>query len=227
MSGKPPYDDVRVRRAAQLAVDNQVIVQLAINGLGSAAANHHVAPIHQEYADIGQHKRDVDAAKALLAEAGKTDLEFELISADDDFYKVTADSIAAQMRDAGLNVKRTVLPASAFWNDWMKYPFSCTEWLGRPLGIQVLALAYRSGAAWNESAFSNKEFDDLLDEAVATPDVEKRRRLMAKIEQILRGSGIIIQPYWRSVYRSSRKGVHGCEQHQALEQHFERAWIEA
>ena len=49
---------------------------------------------------------------------------------------------------------------------------------------------------------------------------------MAKIEQTLRESGIIIQPYWRSVYRTARPGVHGCEQHQALEQHFEKAWIE-
>ena len=225
--GSAPYDDQRVRRAAQLAVDNDTIVMLAINGLGSAAENHHVAPIHQEYADIGPHVRDVEASKALLAEAGKADFEFELISADDEFYKATADAVAAQMRDAGLRVKRTVLPASTFWNDWTKFPFSCTEWLGRPMGVQVLSLAYRSGAAWNESAFSDKEFDDLLDKAVATPDVEARRKLMARIEQILRDSGVIIQPYWRSVYRSSRQGVHGCEQHQALEQHFERAWIEA
>lgn len=225
--GSAPYDDVRVRRAAQLAVGNEAIVALAINGRGSPGENHHVSPIHQEYADIGGHVRDVETAKSLLAEAGKTTFEFEFISADDEFYKITADAIAAQMREAGLNVKRTVIPASAFWNNWTKYPFSCTEWLGRPLGVQVLTLAYRSGAAWNESAFSDKEFDDLLDKAVATPDLKQRRELMAKIEQILRESGIIIQPYWRSVYRSSRSGVHGCEQHQALEQHFESAWIEA
>ncbi|MGO4831659.1 diguanylate cyclase, partial [Rhizobiaceae sp. 2RAB30] len=173
------------------------------------------------------HVRDVEQSKSLLAEAGKTDFEFELISADDEFYKVTADAVAAQMRDAGIGVKRTVIPSSNFWNDWTKYPFSCTEWLGRPLGVQVLALAYRSGAAWNESAFADKEFDKLLDQAVATPDVEQRRELMAKIEQILREAGIIIQPYWRFVYRSSRPGIHGCDQHQALEQHFEKVWIEA
>ncbi len=222
-----PYDDKRVRRAAQLAVDNGAIVTLAINGRGKAAENHHVAPIHQEYADIGPHVRDVEQSRSLLTEAGKTDFEFELISADDEFYKVTADAVAAQMRDAGIGVKRTVIPSSNFWNDWTKYPFSCTEWLGRPLGVQVLALAYRSGAAWNESAFADEEFDKLLDQAVATPDVEQRRELMAKIEQILREAGIIIQPYWRFVYRSSRPAIHGCDQHQALEQHFEKVWIEA
>ncbi|TIT73349.1 MAG: diguanylate cyclase, partial [Mesorhizobium sp.] len=178
-------------------------------------------------ADIGPAKRDVDGAKKLLAEAGKADHEFDLISVDVEWQKSTGDAIAAQMREAGLKIKRTVLPAATFWNDWSKYPFSCTEWLGRPLGVQVLALAYKSGAAWNESAYANKEFDELLDKALAMPDAKARKEIMAKIEENLRQSGIIIQPYWRSVYRTYRKGVHGCEQHQSLEQHFEKVWLES
>lgn len=221
-----PYDDVRVRRAAQLAVDNAAVVKIGLDGRGVPAANHHVGPMHEEYADIGPHVRNVEAARKLLADAGKTDHEYELISVDVEWQKSSADAIAAQMRDAGLKIKRTVLPAATFWNDWNKYPFSCTEWLGRPLGVQVLALAYKSGGAWNESGYSDPEFDTLLDQALATPDVEARRALMARIEARLRESGVIIQPYWRSVYRTYRPGAHGCEQHQSLEQHWDKAWIE-
>ena len=97
----------------------------------------------------------------------------------------------------------------------------------RALGVQVLALAYKSGAAWNESAYANPEFDTLLDQALATPDVEARRKIMARIEQNLRDGGVIIQPYWRSVYRTYSDKVHGCEQHQSLEQHFEKVWLSA
>lgn len=225
-AGQAPFDDVKMRRAAQLAVDNSAVLKLGLGDHGSVAANHHVSPIHPEYADIGPSQRNLDEAKKLVGEAGKADHEYDLISVDDEWQKTTADAIAAQIREAGIKVKRTVLPASTYWNDWNKYPFSCTEWLGRPLGVQVLALAYKSGAAWNESAFSDKRFDELLDKALATPKVDERKKLMAEIEQILRDSGIIIQPYWRSVYRTYRKGVHGCEQHQALEQHFENAWLE-
>jgi peptide/nickel transport system substrate-binding protein len=224
--GQAPFDDVKMRRAAQLAVDNATILKLGLGDHGSVAANHHVSPIHPEYADIGPSSRNLDEAKKLFGEAGKADFEYELISVDDEWQKTTADAIAAQMREAGIKVKRTVLPASTYWNDWNKYPFSCTEWLGRPLGVQALALAYKSGGAWNESAFSDKKFDELLDKALATPKVDERKTLMAEIEQILRDAGVIIQPYWRSVYRTSRVGVHGCEQHQALEQQFERAWLE-
>ena len=184
--GQSPFDDVKMRRAAQLAVDNSAILKLGLGDHGSVAANHHVSPVHPEYADIGPAPRNLDEAKKLFGEAGKANYEYELISVDDEWQKSTADAISAQMREAGLKVKRTVLPASTYWNDWNKYPFSCTEWLGRPLGVQVLALAYKSGGAWNESAFSDKKFDELLEKALATPKVDERKKLMAEIEQILR-----------------------------------------
>ncbi len=222
-----PFDDVRVRRAIQLAVDNNAVLQLGINGTGSVAENHHVGPMHIEYADIGPAVRDVDEAKRLLEEAGRADFEFELISIDDDWRRNTADAVAAQLRDAGIKVKRTVIPGATFWNDWNKYPFSATNWSGRPLGVQVLALAYKSGVPWNETGYASQEFDDLVDEALATPDVEKRRGIMAKIEKNLRDSGVIIQPYWRSIYRSYREGVHGFEAHQSYFQHLDKVWLES
>src|SRR5690606_3652852 len=103
----------------------------------------------------------------------------------------------------------------------------CTERLGRPLGVQVLALAYKSGAPWSESGFSDPGIDAPLEQALAKPDPDHRRVFRADPGRLLRDAGVIIQPYWRSVYRTYRPGVHGCEQHQALEQHFDQAWIES
>ncbi|HBM38510.1 MAG TPA: diguanylate cyclase, partial [Sulfitobacter sp.] len=91
--------------------------------------------------------------------------------------------------DAGIKVKRTILPGSTFWNDWTKYPFSSTNWNARPLGVQIWALAYRSGEAWNEFGWSNPEFDALLTEALSVADVEKRRALMAKGEALIQNEG--------------------------------------
>lgn len=222
-----PFDKRNVRRAVQLAVDNAIVLELAVNNAGTVAENHHVGPMHQEYADIGPHTRDAAAAKSMMEDAGELATELDLITIDQTWQSNSGDAIAAQMRDAGLTVKRSVLPGSTFWNNWNKYPFSMTEWNGRPLGIQVLALAYRSGAAWNESAYNNPEFDAALDEALAIADPDKRREVMVRLETLLRDDGIIIQPYWRSVYRSSRPGVHGFDQHQAFEQHLDKVWMES
>ncbi|MBY8975424.1 ABC transporter substrate-binding protein [Rhodobacteraceae bacterium NNCM2] len=223
----PPYDDVRVRRAAQLAVDNNVVLSLGIDGTGIKAENHHVGPMHIEYFALDTFERDVEQAQALLAEAGQSDFEFDLISIDDDWRRNTTDVIAAQMRDAGLNVKRTVIPGDTFWNDWTKYPASTTNWNPRPLGVQVLALAYRSGESWNESAFANADFDAALNKALGTPDPEARKEIMKDVEQILQDSGTIIQPYWRSIFRHSSPRVHGFPAHQAQEMHLERVWLES
>ena len=125
--------------------------------------------------------------------------------------------MAAQLRDAGIPVSRQILPGSTYWNDWNKFPFSGTEWNMRPLGVQVLALAYRTGAAWNETGFANDEFDAMLDRAMAIADAEERSELMADIERLLQDEGVIIQPYWRSIYRHHIPGLIGAEMHPTFE----------
>ena len=222
----PPYDDQRVRKALQMSVDNETVLQLGYAGRGTAAENHHVAPSHPEYAELPPTSRDLEGAKALMEEAGAMDTEFELISVDDAWVKNTSDAVAAQAREAGFNVKRTVLPGSTFWNDWTKYPYSATNWNSRPLGVQVLALAYRSGEAWNETAYSNPEFDEKLSEALQTPDVEARRAVMEEVQTILQDSGIIIQPYWRSLYCHMAESVRNYRVHPQQEMHFERTWLD-
>ncbi|PTE22012.1 diguanylate cyclase [Cereibacter changlensis JA139] len=221
------YKDVRVRKALTMAVDNAVVLELGYSGLGAVAENHHVCPIHPEYAELPPPVVDPAGAKALLEEAGKSDVEFELVSLDDAWQAATCDAIAAQIRDAGINIKRTVLPGSTYWNDWLKFPFSATEWNMRPLGVQILALAYRSGEAWNEAAFSNEEFDAELAKAMSILDADKRREVMVRVEQIMQEQGVLIQPYWRSIFRHYDPKVKGAETHATFEHHHYKWWIDA
>ena len=224
--GNKPYDVQRVRNALQLAVDNATVLKLGYNDAGTVGENHHVCPIHPEYYELPKIGRDIEKAKALMTEAGQMDHEFELISYDNDYVKNPADVIAAQCREAGFNIKRTVIPGSSFWNDWTKYPWSTTEWNMRPLGVQVLALAYRSGEAWNETGYSNPDFDAKLGAALAVADAEKRKELMKDIEMILQDSGIIIQSFWRSLYRHSQDYVKGMFMHQTYELQLEGVWLD-
>ena len=220
------YKDVRVRQALAMAVDNQVCLDLGVAGKGIAANNQHVGPVHPEHdPSVGRIPHDPAKAKALMAEAGMADFEHELQSIDDDWRKNTTDAVAAQLRDAGIKVKRTVLPGSTFWNDWAKYPFSSTNWNHRPLGTQVLGLAYRSGEAWNESGFANSEFDALLDEANAIADAAKRRVVMAKLQKIMTDEGVTIQPYWRTISRHHKPDMVGVNMHIAyLPQVYKWGW---
>jgi peptide/nickel transport system substrate-binding protein len=221
-----PYDDQRVRNALQMAVDNSTILKLGISGLGTVAENFHVAPIHPEYAELPKKVRDVAGAKKLMTDAGQIDFEHNLITVDEEWYKNTGDAIAAQLREAGFKVKRTVLPGSTFWNDWTKYPYSMTDWNMRPLGVQVLALAYRTGEAWNETAYSNPEFDAKLEKALAIPDPKDRKAVMPDLEKILQDSGVIIQPYWLLLFNHATPQVRNYGMHPTYEVNVEDVWLD-
>ena len=45
---QPPWNDIRVRKAVQLAANNQQMLDLAHRGMGVVAENHHVAPIQPD-----------------------------------------------------------------------------------------------------------------------------------------------------------------------------------
>ena len=69
-------------------------------------------------------------------------------------------------------------------------------------------------------------FDDGLAKALATPDPKKRSVEMEKLQKILQDEGIIIQPFWRSIYNHTRPNVKGAEVHQAFELHPDRVWLD-
>ena len=217
VDGKTPYADKRVRQALAMAVDPAVCLELGIGGLGVTAENHHVGPMHPDYAELPAQKVDPEGAKALMEEAGMGDYEHELLSIDAGYRKDTTDAVADMLRKAGIKVKRTVLPGSTFWNDWAKYPYSSTNWNHRPLGVQVLGLAYRSGEAWNEAGFENAEFDAALKDALALADVDARREKLKICEQIMQDEGVIVQPYWRTLTNYTKPNLGGCNHHITFE----------
>ncbi len=212
--GNKIYGDKRVRQALAMAVDNEVCLELGMSGYGIPAENCHVGPMHPEFdSAVTRIPYDPAGAKALMDEAGMGDFEHEVQSIDDDWRRNTTAAVVAQLNDAGIKAKHTVLPGSTFWNDWTKYPYSSTNWNHRPLGTQVLALAYKSGVAWNESGFANEEFDKLLAEANSLADVDMRREVMAKLQAIMIDEGVVIQPYWRTAMRHHRDNMVGVEKH--------------
>ncbi|MEM9708840.1 MAG: ABC transporter substrate-binding protein [Pseudomonadota bacterium] len=217
IGGTMPYADPRVRRALALAVENATALELGLAGLGDVAANHHVSPLHPDYADIGPARFAPAEARMLLAEAGFDGFPHELISVDDEWQGNTCDAVAAMLGDAGIPVRRRRLPGEVFWADWRAHPFSGTEWAMRPLGIQLLALAYRSDSAWNETGYANSDFDDTLDRALAIQDDGDRKAVMGELQAMLVEDGVIIQPYWRTLVRHTRVPLVGAEIRPTLE----------
>jgi peptide/nickel transport system substrate-binding protein len=224
---QPPFDDIRVRKAIQMAADRQAIVDLVYPEGGVAAEDHHVAQLHPEYFRLPKQVRDVEGAKALLAEAGMSDLEvtIDVGNTDGPWHQTACEALRDQLKDAGIRLNINVLPASKFWEIWDKTPFGATAWTHRPLGTMVLSLGYRSGVPWNESHFASAEFDAALDDCEATLDVEARRAKMEKVQGILQDAAVMVQPLWRPVYTLASNKVHGYPPHPTQYHQFNKVWI--
>ncbi len=201
------YKDKAVRQAIQKAVDPKVVLELGYDGLGTTAENHHACPVHPEYAKLPAQVIDAAALVPALEAAGLKDAEIEIISLDDGWEAATTDAVAAQLRDAGANIKRTVMPGSTFWNDWQKYPFSSTTWNHRPLAVQNMSLAYTSTGSWNETGMASPEFDAAMAKALSLADADARREVMVSLQGILQDEGYIINPFWRSLFSHAKPGV--------------------
>jgi peptide/nickel transport system substrate-binding protein len=223
-----PFDNVKVRQAIQACIDHQRLLDIAYQGLGVPGEDHHVAPIHPEYADIGAPTQDYDKAKALLAEAGfENGLKITIdCVAQPTWEPNTCQALVEMLKPAGIDLTVNIMPGGTYWDRWTATPFGFTSWTHRPLGTQVLSLAYRSGVPWNESSYSNPEFDELLDQAEATLDPDARREIMAKLQTMLQTDAAFVQPYWRSINTAANGRVQGYTHHPAEEHHFESVWLE-
>jgi len=90
-----------------------------------------------------------------------------------------------------------------------------------------MALAYRTGEAWNETAYSNPEFDKKLQEALSISDPSKRREVMKDVETIIQDSGIIIQPYWQKLFNHTTDKVKNYAIHPTLQLDLQTVWLES
>ncbi len=212
-----PFDDKRVRQAMRRALDCGAVLKISHGGLGEPGEHHHVSPIHPEYAKLPAQPRDVAKAKQLLAEAGHPngiDIEIAARASDSAAWELIAvQAMVEQWREAGIRTKIKVLPSTEYWDVWTKVPFGFTTWAHRPLGIMTYSLAYRTGSSWNESNWSNPDFDKLLTEAEGQLDVETRRKTMARLEAIMLDDGPIAQPVWRALFTFMDKKVKGFRMH--------------
>jgi peptide/nickel transport system substrate-binding protein len=124
-----------------------------------------------------------------------------------------AQTMVEDWAEAGIRVELAVMPESLFWDGWIDHPFSLTPWAHRPLAQMILSLAYRSGVPWNESSFSNAEFDDLLTQINGTVDPDERIEITGRIMEIMREVGPIAQPAFIQVSAAYNTRVRGFEMH--------------
>ena len=212
---RKPYDDQRVRQALRWATDSPRVLALAHRDVGLAGEHHFVCPVHPDYAPLPEMTRDPEKVRKLLTEAGYPDgIDIDIACKRDPNWEVQAVQVMVeQWKECGINCTINVMPSAQFWDVWDKVDLGFVEWAHRPLGFMVLSLGFRTGVPWNAPEYSNAEFDALLTEAEGTLDIEKRKKVMEKIEIIMQEDGPIVQPVWRGLVTGMDKRVKGYTMH--------------
>ena len=225
-----PWTDVRVRNALKMCQDREKILQLSYFGEGELSIDAHVAPIHPAYCERPIPAYDPEAAKALLAEAGFPDgLQVTLATKNDQNEPEIAQALKELAAPAGFDIQLDITEPSGYWDRWTEVDLGITSWTHRPLDTMVLPLAYieEGIGAWNETRWTDEEFETLLREAEGTLDVEARRAIMCQIEDIFQERGPIGNSYWKNVWNITRTEFKNIKPHPTAYDLLNDVWKDA
>lgn len=195
-TAKPPFDDEKVREALSMAVYREVIGPKVL-GSGEPAAFGWVPPGMNNYPEEGArfdwandaYPERVEKAKALLKEAGygpDKPLDITLSYNTNDNHKRVAVAIAAMWKPLGVNVSLVNTEVKVHYANLRQGAFEVARagWLADfndPVNFLDLL---KSGIEMNYGKWSSEEYNQLLDEAARTQDLDQRAGMLEKAEKI-------------------------------------------
>jgi peptide/nickel transport system substrate-binding protein len=222
---KKPFDDVRVRRALTLAIDQwhgapalakianvHTVGGIVFPGSPLAATKEELQQIAGYWPDIEKSRAE---ARRLLKEAGAEGLKFNLLNRNvDQPYKYIAAFVMDEWSKVGLHVTQKVLPTGPFFealrnnNFDVTVDFNCQSVVNPPLDIGK----YLPHTVYTEN-YGNYEDQpeiDLYEKVLHEADPVKQRVLMREFEKYVLDTEAheIVTPWWYRIipYQAYVKG---------------------
>jgi peptide/nickel transport system substrate-binding protein len=183
------FSEARYVKAVSMAIDRKEILDRVFFGIGTVGYGT-LAPPHFAY-DAGFkpfERPDVDGAKRLVAEVGKGPLTFELlVPSGDPVILQLAQLIQAQLGKADIRAELVQLEFAQILELQSRKEFKGLTQVGWSGRIDPDGNTYDhiyTGRPFNDSSYSNREVDRLLDEQRATTDTDRRKTALRRAEQI-------------------------------------------
>ncbi len=235
MVDQKPYTDSNVRMALKLAVNREEMVKTILNGYGEVGNDHPISSVNRyQAANIEQRTYDPDKANFYMKKAGMLDHSFNLHASDAAFSGAVDAAVLYQesAKKAGIKINVVREPSDGYWNNvWTKKEWCMCYWSGRPVEDMMFSVAYAAGAPWNDTHWSHDKFNQLLKEARAELDENKRQQLYTQMQEICKDDGGTVVPMFNQIVEAhSNKLDHGpISAHMEMDGHknFERWWFKA
>ena len=226
-----PWDDNKIRTALKICQHHEKILSLAYMNEGLQGQDFHVYQNHPEYCEKPIPKYDPQRAKQLLKEAGHPNgIDVNLAVGTWPEVVRYAEILKQDAAPAGFRINIQTMPTSQYWEKWTEVDLGITPWMHRPIGTMVLNLAYIADDAgkpvpWNETRWSDPEFSKLLKEANGILNVDERRKVFCKLEDIQQERGSIGIPFWRNAWYIMRKKVQDVTPVPPIYMTLNEAWL--
>ncbi len=199
----PPFDDIRVRRAVQRAVDVDAVLEAAYFGVATRATGI-IAPGLIGHRDkiLGDPRPNLEEARRLLAEAGHADgfactLDIEAKTE----RLLAAQVIQANLAQIGIRVQINQHDSGTFWSlgseaegdQWKKIQLILQKYGMQPDPSFATAwFTPEQVGIWNWERFRSPEFGKLHREAMVVPDPAARHRMYQRMQDLMEESGAYV-----------------------------------
>jgi len=203
---KKPFDDVRVRRAVNMALDRKAVIQGAADGYGVPIGSYY-PPSAPGYIDLTKvNAYDPDKARALLKEAGVSNLEVTITLPPPPYARQGGEVIASMLDKVGIKAKLQ----NVEWAQWLSGVYGNKNYdLTIISHVEPFDLGNfsRPGYYWN---YENPKFNAMYDKYKQTANAGERTRILGDIQRLVADDavhGYLYQPQWVTIANKGVKGL--------------------
>ncbi len=215
---KKEFQDVKVRRALNMAINKQAIIDAVFQGAGKIAKNPIPPTIWSYNDDVKDYPYDPAVAKKLLAEAGypdgfETDLWAMPVQRP---YNPNARRMAEIIQEDWSKVGVKAKIVSYEWGEYLKRSLAGEHstlllgWTGDngdPDNFLAVLLGCDAVGSSNRSQWCYKPFDDLIMKAKLVSDQEERAKLYKEAQVVFKEQAPWVTIAHSVVYKPMLKNV--------------------
>jgi ABC-type transport system substrate-binding protein len=233
-ASRPPFNDVRVRKAVNHVVNREDFIKLTMGGAAEPAAmilpSTHWA-YDKETAKLYPH--DVDKAKALLAEAGYKDgLDMNFVGYTDQNAVRRQEVLIEQFKKAGMRLRFTngTIPETSanFFGPEKKGDGLLAAWTGRPDPSLSYSLMFLKDAYYNPGRVEvSPELTAAISASRVSEDLEGRREAFAKVQRLVMENALCVPLAFQFELDAYSTKVKGYKPNLLGKPKFEEVWLES
>lgn len=210
---KPPFNDVRVRRAVLKAINKPELVDFAVFGHG-AATHSPIPPNHEFFKGDIDFQPDIEGAKALLAEAGYADgLEITIHApVGRPTRERSAVALQQMLKAVGIEANVERVPYNRYGATVSgQAPFYMDGYFARPTLDTSTYPWFHSTGSWNSRMWHYKSdaMDEILERARKTTDKAELQQIYHEFQELLLEEvpGVVMySKNFATAYRDDLKG---------------------